>query len=270
MKHVTIILLIVVLIAAGVFGGLWYKSILEIKQMKKDHASQVQKLETVVADKEAKIETLNSDIEAVKQHIAQKSTEIAELKKEQMAAAKDVLAAKDQEIADAQAATEEAVEKNEALTKQLESAQAELEGKDKQVANLKQVIDGKDEKILGLNQELVEWKDKHQQMVTLAEKLKNRLLENKIPVEPEKKFSGHVLVVNKDQDFVIIDLGTDDNLPVGKELKVVRDNSYIADLEVKKLLKEDGRLSYAVTTKLVDPSKPVQEGDMVSNIIGVE
>jgi len=270
MKHVTIILLIVVLIAAGVFGGLWYKSILEIKTMKSDHASQVQKLETDVSDKEAKITTLNSDIEAVKQQVAQKGKEIADLKKTQMAAAKDLLAAKDQEIAEAKTATEEAVGKNEELAKQIETAQAEIEGKEKQVANLKQVVDGKDKKILGLNQVVVDWKDKHQQMETLAEKLKNRLLENKIPVEPDKKFSGHILVVNKDQDFVIIDLGTDDNLPVGKELKVVRDNSYIGDLEVKKLLNEDGRLSYAITTKLIDPAKPIQEGDMVSNIIGVE
>lgn len=270
MKHVTIILLIVVLVAAGVFGGLWYKSILEIKQLKADHAEQVTKLETDIADKQDKIETLNNDIAAVKNQVAAKTKEIESLKKEQLSAAKDLLAAKDQEIAEAKAATEEANTKNETLAKQLETAQAELEGKDKQVANLKQVIDSKDEKIGDLNQTVAEWKDKYGQMETLAEKLKNRLLENKIPVEPEKKFSGHILVVNKDQDFVIIDLGTDDNLPVGKELKVVRNNSYIGDLEVKKLLKEDGRLSYAVTTKLVDPTNPVQEGDMVSNIIGVE
>jgi hypothetical protein len=270
MKHVTIILLIIVLIAAGVFGVLWYKANNEIKQMKIDHASQVKKLETDVADQEAKVTALTTDIVAVKQQVTQKETELAALKKEQMAAAKDLLDAKDQEITEAKAATEEVVAKNEAQVKQIETLQSTLDGKEGQVANLKQVIESKDKKALALNQTITVWKGKHTEMEELAEKMKNRLLENKIAVEPEKKFSGNILVVNKDQDFVIIDLGADDNLPVGKVLKVVRGTSYIGTLEVKKLLEQDGNLCYAIATKLVDPSKPIQEGDLVSNIIGVE
>ena len=140
---------------------IYVELILEIKQMKTDHAEQVTKLETDIADKQDKIDTLNSDMTAMKNQVAAKTKEIENLKKEQLAAAKDLLAAKDQEIAEAKAATDDAVAKNETLTKQLETAQAELDGKDKQVENLKQVIDSKDEKIGELNQTVAEWKDKY-------------------------------------------------------------------------------------------------------------
>jgi len=190
---------------------------------------------------------------------------------DQLSAAQGKLDEKDKAIQAAKDDVKKVEEQVAGLMKQIETAQAELDGKEKQVSNLRQVVENKDTQIGKLSQNITALQKAKKEMEDLAEKLKNRLLENKIPIEPEKQFSGHVLVVNKDQGFILIDIGADDNIPVGKKLKVVRKDSYIGDIEVKKLLvDQDSHLSYAVVTELTDETNPVQEGDLVSNIIGTE
>ena len=88
---------------------------------------------------------------------------------------------------------------------------------------------------------------------------------DKIPIEPKKKFVGHILTIHKDPDFLIVDIGLKENLPVGQELKVVRDNHFIGKVTIEKLLDEDENLSYAVIKSLVDENNQVKEGDIVNN-----
>ncbi|MCX7847419.1 MAG: hypothetical protein N2595_05285 [bacterium] len=147
----------------------------------------------------------------------------------------------------------------------LSTAKKDLAAKEEALAARDKTIAEKEAKIGELNKTVAEWQAKEKAASDLAERYKKRLLENKISLEPDRQFRGHVLVVNKEQDFLILDLGSDDMLPVGTKLKVVRDNHLIGTVEVKKLLPDYGKLSVAVVESLVDPANPVRENDMVKN-----
>ena len=148
------------------------------------------------------------------------------------------------------------------LKKGLEAKTDEAMAKRDEAVKASEILTGETNK---LTASVIEWKGKEKVASDLAEKYKKRLLANKIPLEPDKLFLGNVLVVNKEQEFLILDLGSDDMLPVGKEMEVVRDNHVVAKVTIKKLL-ENTKLSVAAVDSLTDPNNPVQEGDGVKNV----
>ena len=259
------ILLIIIVIIAVVLGGLWAKTLVD---KSKDHdtlTTQISELDKQLKDKTVDLESTNKLLASNKAKFDKVSKELKAIKEGQLSAAKEEIAKREDKINQLETASKDLQSKLSTLNKQLEGSQEELEAKDKQVSNFKQIIEGKDTRIGDLNKSVNSWQEKEKAANTLAESYKTILLENKIPVEPEKKFAGHILTVHNDPDFVIIDIGIDDSLPVGQELKVVRDNHFIGKVTVQKLLPEDKKLSTASVISLVDENNTVRQGDIVKN-----
>jgi len=126
-------------------------------------------------------------------------------------------------------------------------------------------IQAKDTQISTLDTTVKDWQAKEKAAADLAERYKSMLLANKIAVEPEKKFHGNVLVVNREQEFLILDLGADDSVPVGTKLEVIRDNHLVGKVTVQKLVQDNNQLSIATVDSLIDPADAVREGDTVKN-----
>ena len=133
------------------------------------------------------------------------------------------------------------------------------------VAEREATIKAKESEISTLNATVKDWQTKEKAAVVVAERYKGMLLANKNSVEPEKKFHGNVLVVNREQEFLILDLGADDSVPVGTKLEVIRDNHLVGKVTVQKLVPDNNQLSIATVDSLVTPADTVREGDAVKN-----
>jgi len=70
---------------------------------------------------------------------------------------------------------------------------------------------------------------------------------------------GKVLVVNKDYNFAVIDLGTEDGIGIGNMLSIYRDKEYIGDVQVEKV--HDSMAAAGFISE--DVENRVNEGDRV-------
>jgi len=259
------ILLIIIVIIAVVLGGLWGKTIVDKSKSEKTLNAQINAFKKNVDKKTAELSVANEALKAGKIKLVKATKELKAIKEGQLSAAKEEIAKREEKITQLENASKDLQTKLATLNKQLELEQADLDTKATKVANLNQIISDKDTKIASLGKEITSWKDKEQATSVLADTYKKLLLENKIAIEPKKKFVGHVLTIHKNPDFLIVDIGVKENLPVGQELKVIRDNHFIGKVEIQKLLDEDESLSYAILKSLVDKNGAVKEGDIVSN-----
>ncbi|NLF38581.1 hypothetical protein GX586_04005 [bacterium] len=263
---VKVIVIVVVAVAALACAGMWVKTSMDKKTMESqlnakltDKTTEADNLKTEVEAKVKKIEELGGEIKKVKD---EQAALVEKVKQEQQGRIDELTAV----IEENKQKVEEAKKLGEGFEKQLADAKAETAARDTQINGLNATILTKDTEIAALNTTIGDWQKKQKEAADLAEGYKNRLLENKIPLEPDKKFKGHILVVNKSPEFVILDLGSRNDIPVGTELKVVRDNHYIGKITVQKLLLPDSdRLSYATVTTLADPNNSVREGDAIAN-----
>lgn len=265
MNKILLTVLIVVAIVAiglGVLLGLKLKENSQLKaelaSTKTEYAGYKEKTTAEIAALEAAKSELEDAKSALAKQVKALETKVADVESKARAA---VAAEMEKLNSSLKAAESKAQEAEQALA----DAKKDAEAQRKLVAARDKTIAAKDEEIAGLKATVQEWQAKEKAAADLAERYKNRLLENKIALEPDKQFFGHVLVVNKEQEFLILDLGTNDMLPVGTKLKVIRDNHLIGTVEVKKLLPEHGNLSVAVVESLIDPANPVRENDQVKN-----
>lgn len=259
---IVLIVVAVVAVALSVLFGLKMaennKLKTELAAVKSEYSAFKQKATADMAaleEAKAKLEAAKASLTKKVQELETKLTDIERKWRETVAAEMKQL--KDQLVA--------AEQRAKATESELEGVKQALDAKEKELAARDKALAEKDGKIDELTKAVADWQAKEKAASELAERYKNRLLENKIALEPERQFRGHVLVVNKEQEFLILDLGSDDMLPVGTKLKVVRDNHLIGTVEVKKLLPEYGKLSVAVVESLVDPNNPVRENDQVKN-----
>ena len=259
------ILIIIIVIIAVVLGGLWGKTIVDKSKSEKDLKEQLSIQKKSLDLKTAELSVANKEITTHKAKAKKSAAKLKAMEEGQLSAAKDEISKRDDKITEHKNIAQDLQKKLATLNKQLEVSQADLDAKDTKVANMTQIIAGKDTKIAGLNKNVASWKEKEKFADNLAKTYQKLLLENKIPIEPKKKFAGHILTIHKDPDFLIIDIGFKENLPVGQELKVVRDNHFIGKVTIEKLLDEDENLSYAVIKSLVDENNQIKEGDIVNN-----
>ncbi len=80
------------------------------------------------------------------------------------------------------------------------------------------------------------------------------------PNESQKIKDARVLVVNKEYDFVVLNLGKYDNIVVGDIVQVIRDNSIIGSLEVEEV-RETMSVARFSTEGLKDQ---IKEGDLLA------
>ncbi len=75
-----------------------------------------------------------------------------------------------------------------------------------------------------------------------------------------KTSSGQVIVVNKEYDFIVMNLGRNQGISIGQEFRVIRDNEILGQVKVEKLYDE-----LSAATILPNSKKDsIQEGDQVS------
>ncbi len=75
--------------------------------------------------------------------------------------------------------------------------------------------------------------------------------------QESKEVSGNILAINKDNSFVIIDLGLDTGIKVGDTFQVQRDNKFIATIEVIQARKNISACDIKKETE------PIKVGDSV-------
>ncbi len=265
MNKILLIVLIVVAIAAIGLGVLWMKTSgdkkkvdAELASVSTEYAAFKDEKTKVIAGLESAKQELEDAKDALAKQIKTLETKMTDIE----AKTREAVTAELDELNDKLNAADS---KAKELAGALAAAQKDVTAKEALVAARDKTIADKDGKIGELTQSVTDWQAKEKAAADLAETYKNRLLENKIALEPDKQFRGNILVINAEQEFLMLDLGSDDLLPVGTKLKVVRDNHLIGTIEIKKLLPEQGKLSVAVVESLIDPANTVREGDQVKN-----
>ena len=87
-------------------------------------------------------------------------------------------------------------------------------------------------------------------------------LGQKEPVLAPQGLTGKVLVVNKDYNFVVLNLGSKDGVKIGSAFAVYRDTQYLGDVKVEKVhdsMAAAGFVSSALKNKVNEGDKVVQK-----------
>ncbi|MFH1691797.1 MAG: hypothetical protein ABIC68_04425 [Candidatus Omnitrophota bacterium] len=161
------------------------------------------------------------------------------------------------------------VEAKKIVEKNLTEARKEIVSKDEQIKlvldKLEKETTARKEMEVELVSVVKEKKNLEAQIEEAIAKLpqdsKNIELE-KIIIKPMTELRGEITVYNKDQAFVLIDLGEGNDLKLGDILSVYHDDVFIGKLQVEKI---EENSSAAV---ILDPWKSVEfkEGDAVKRI----
>lgn len=101
----------------------------------------------------------------------------------------------------------------------------------------------------------------NQKLEEIAQKEKPTVQLDDIFVRTEQKFSGYVLTVNDKYNFVIINLGERDQLPVGEILIVHRGRKLIAKIRVDRVYEK--MAACAILPEWLQQGEYVQEDDSV-------
>ncbi len=160
-----------------------------------------------------------------------------------------------------------------------EAALLQLEGVEETIDTLKEQVELEQKEKLSLASVLKKEKSENNQLseqldqlklakASLEEKLKNVLKKRgvnlkKIVVKPDEEGfvrpEGKILVVNREFDFVVINLGEKDGLEMGTILTVSRDGQTLAKVEVEKIY---ANMSAAIILPGTD-KELLKEGDLV-------
>ena len=265
-----IVVIILALVATGAFGFLYFKANGEVKtltQTTETQSAQLKALEgqitSIQSEAEQKVTTAEKEVVAAKE-------KVAEMEKAVAIANAAVEKADDTSMGRELSETKEALKTAEAnlatAKSELAAAETAKAAAQAQVTSFESQVTTLSEKIEVINKEFIEAQK-------LAESYKLLLLNNKIALNV-KKFSGNVLTVipfeaaqDDKANYVTIDLGSNDLLPVGTAMTIVRDTKLIGEIEVVKLL-EDGKMALAEVKKLYNCENPAKVSDIVSNDVG--
>jgi len=80
---------------------------------------------------------------------------------------------------------------------------------------------------------------------------------------PEKPLEGKILVVNKEYNFAVINLGAKDGIGIDQVFSIYRGNSYIGDIKVEKLhdsMAAAGFISEGISNKVKEGDRVVKKG----------
>lgn len=98
--------------------------------------------------------------------------------------------------------------------------------------------------------------------IVVSPETKQTKKSNKATVEkasPAKGEEGKIMVINKEYNFAVINLGSKDGLNVGDQFSIYRSNKFIGDLKIEKLQESMSAAGF-VTDGIKDKAK---EGDKV-------
>ena len=202
----------------------------------------VSTLELKLRESEGRIDTLTRDLEQEKTAKQEALTQVEQLgadleKKDELSSA---LENKLTQVREDTKKKEAQLKELEARKSELETKLNELEAKSKSAVELGTIVVGSEAGSPG--EKPSESTGKQRKKTTVTSSLE-----------------GKVLVVNKDYNFVVINLGTKDGLDIGDIFSVQHNNKYIGDVKVEKVHDSMSAAGFAS----MEMKDKVNEGDKV-------
>lgn len=260
-KAVTLILIVLIIISLSLAGGIYYL-------FQNEHAKNVSlqsELENAIAKykkAEAQVADANDKISTLSVQIKENDDKLEALNKElnqEKAAKKDDLAKIDQLTADLDQLKVEKSDLENKLTQaqedalkvvnklaELKNQKIELEAKLKDFESKTQGVElGK----IVVNQEN-------------APVALNQAITQSLAEQPGEGKEGKVLVVNRDYNFAVINLGSKDAIDVGDVFSLYHNNKNIGEIKVEKVhesMAAAGFLSVDIKDKVSEGDKVVQK-----------
>jgi hypothetical protein len=178
-----------------------------------DSKSQIARLQTSLNEAQAKISTLSSDLESEKTARQGALTQISQLKTvlEQENSSKVDL---EKKLADSDSV--------------VASLQSQLQVMEAQLKDL-------ESKKIALEKKMVGFEEKSQNVELGTIVVGSATQAPAAKGATATKLAGKILVVNKDYNFAVINLGSKDGVAVGNEFCVYRNNKNIGDLKIEKV-----------------------------------
>ena len=238
-KLILIVLIIILLIFTGVVFGLFQKERaknlgLQI-QLEDAKAKQrttearldeskklISDLQIKLQDNQTQIDNLNSEVQKERDSKQQALTQIDQLKSD-LENQKEMRSTLEKKITQAQ----EQVNKAQSQLKELEAKKTELEVRLKESESK-----GQEAKSTGVELGTIIVGPETSPQVTVAQA-------SQVSTQKEKpstsNLAGKILVINKDYNFAVIDLGSKDGITVGNVFSVYHKDKYIGDIKAEKV-----------------------------------
>jgi myosin heavy subunit len=260
-KAATLILFVLIIIAFSLAGGLYYL-------FQAEHAKYVS-LHQDLEDTISKYKRAESELDNSKEKISNLILQIKE--------ASNKLEELNNELSQEKAAKQDALARADSLAAELEqlnTTKSDLEGKLNQAQeDTKKVQDQLNE----LSSQKVELESKIKELESKTQGVElGKIVVNpegassetkEVPAEPISEQvetpplgkEGKVLVVNKDYNFVVLNLGSKDGIDIGNTFTVYNNNKDIGDVKVEKVHESMAAAGFVSS----DMKDKVSEGDKV-------
>lgn len=261
-KVPSLVLIILVLISLSLAGGAFYlfqkekvknlalQDELEgvrtkakiIENRLEDKEKAVSQLETQLRESKSQVEFLGNELEKQKKLNQDTITQLEQFKvdlevhKKSKAEAEEKLTRSQEEL-----------KKLQAQLKNLEDKKSELENKVKEMEEMKEQKVELGTIVVG------------QQEPVAVESPLPQEKKNKAPQQPSSSLEGKILVINKDYNFAVINLGSKDGVNINDNFCVYHKNKYLGDIKIEKVHDSMSAANFVSP----DIKDKVREGDKV-------
>lgn len=264
-KVPSLVLIILVLISLSLAGGAFYlfqkekvknltlqdeldsvktkAKIIENKLEDKEKA--VVRLETQLRESKSQIEFLGSELEKEKKLNQDTITQLEQLKVDLEAHKKSKV-----QIEQKLTQSQEELKKLQAQLKNLEDKKSELENKVKEMEEMKEQKVELGTIVVGQQEPVAV------ESVAPAPQEKKK----KAPAQPTSSLEGKILVINKDYNFAVINLGSKDGVNINDLFSVYHKNKYLGDIKIEKVHDSMSAANFVSP----DMKDKVREGDKVT------
>lgn len=272
LKSPILLLVVLILVSLSLAGGVFYllqkekaKAVAlqeELDDVKKRHKETEVKLEEAkktITDFDSKIQEANERIDKLNLGLqAEKNAkEEALLQVEQLKTDLEQQKNLRAELENKLAASQQDMTKIQAQLKEFSAKKAELENKIKDLEAKARSAEEEQNVELGKVVVTTESKKETAKAPAPAETKKETV---KTPAVAASE--GKVLVVNKDYNFAVINLGSKDGVSLGNVFSVYHDNKYLGDVKVEKVhdsMSAAGFLAADMQTKVIEGDKVVRK-----------
>ncbi len=273
---VFIIILLLLSIASLVLGIMLFgkREVLKARTQKNEQAlAKISKnlryenfnVAEIVAEDEVGLDSMDAPLNRLAAAADNQYNEL-QLTKEDLARTKDELAKTRDELALTQDQLAKAQAQIQQLNQEIARKNAEIAEKQTQIAALEQEKADQQIKIDELNNTIATMEDEKQDLKDKVVTLEQTIVElealtgDSVGRPLPRGLSGKVVLVNRDWNFVVLDLGSDDGLVPNAEMLVHRGDQLVGKIQISGVARQ---LAIAdINTDLI--TAQVQEGDFVA------
>ncbi len=208
-------------------------------------SSKVDELQQAKAQMEEQLTKAQQDLTQAKEGLAHASTAEKQLRTD--------LDAREQELTRVRDELKQAQSSSQQTTSQLSSLQGERDQLKRQLADLDKAKADLESKIMELTS--------HPTVELEKVRVTNEPTDpaTALPISATGSSDGQVVVVNREYDFIVMNLGKNQGLSVGQQFQVVRNNQVLGTVKVEKIYDE-----LSAATILPNSQKDsIREGDTV-------